>query len=98
MVSSLCLWCGRKITRFCNSHSVPQCILRNIDTEGKLDYFNSMVEIPIINADKGIGEAGTFKLLCRECDGKIFQDYENLESLCVKPTETMLEEILRYHV
>ena len=50
---SECLWCGRKITRFCNSHSVPQCILRNIDTEGKLDYFNSMVEIPIINADKG---------------------------------------------
>ena len=90
---SECLWCGRKITRFCNSHSVPQCILRNIDTEGKLDYFNSMVEIPIINADKGIGEAGTFKLLCRECDGKIFQDYENLESLCVKPTETILEEI-----
>lgn len=90
---SECLWCGKKITQFCNSHSVPQCVLRNIDTDGKLDYFNSMVEIPLINSDKGIGEAGTFKLLCRECDGKIFQDYENLESLCAKPSETMLEEI-----
>ena len=82
---SECLWCGEKITRFCNSHSLPQCILRNIDTDGKVDYFNSMLNLPLINLDKGINEAGTFKLLCRECDGKIFQDYENLASLCVRP-------------
>ncbi len=90
---SECLWCGKKITRFCNSHSVPQCVLRNIDTDGKIDYFNSMLELPLINSDKGINEAGTFKLLCRECDGKIFQDYENLGALCDKPSEAMLEEI-----
>lgn len=90
---SECLWCGEKITRFCNSHSLPQCILRNIDTDGKVDYFNSMLNLPLINSDKGINEAGTFKLLCRECDGKIFQDYENLASLCVRPSETVLEEI-----
>lgn len=88
-----CLWCGRKITRFCNSHSLPQCILRNIDTDGRIDYFNSMVNIPFLNSDKGIKEAGTFKLLCRECDGKIFQDYESLEALCDRPSEVMLEEI-----
>lgn len=90
---SECLWCGKKITRFCNSHSLPQCILRNIDTEGKIDYFNSMVELPFINLDKGINEAGIFRLLCRECDGKIFQQYENLEALGKKPSESMLEEI-----
>lgn len=90
---SECLWCGNKITRFCNSHSVPQCVLKNIDTDGKLDYFNSMVKIPFINADKGIAEAGTFKLLCRKCDGEIFQDYENLNALGNIPSETMLEEI-----
>lgn len=90
---SECLWCGKKITRFCNSHSLPQCILRNIDTDGKIDYFNSMINLPLINSDKGISEAGTFKLLCRECDGKIFQDYENLESLCNIPSESILEEI-----
>lgn len=88
-----CLWCGTKITRFCNSHSLPQCILRNIDTNGKIDYFNSMINNPLINSDKGINEAGTFKLLCRECDGKIFQDYENLEALCNTPSESILEEI-----
>lgn len=90
---SECLWCGEKITRFCNSHSLPQCILRNIDTDGKIDYFNSMINVPLINSDKGINEAGTFKLLCRECDGKIFQDYENIDALSEKPSETILEEI-----
>ena len=72
---SECLWCGKKITRFCNSHSVPQCVLENIDLDGKLDYFNSMLNLPLINEDKGIGEAGTFKLICSDCDGTIFRDY-----------------------
>lgn len=88
-----CLWCGKKITRFCNSHSVPQCVLKNIDTDGKLDYFNSMVNLPFINKDKGIAEAGTFKLICNDCDSKIFQDYESLDKLEAEPTERMLEEI-----
>lgn len=88
-----CLWCGDKITRFCNSHSVPQCVLNNIDLDGKLDYFNVMTDIPLINSDKGIKEAGTFKLLCQKCDGTIFQDYENIAALEQKPTERMLEEI-----
>lgn len=90
---SECLWCGKKITRFCNSHSIPQCVLKNIDTDGKVDYFNSMIKIPLMNYDKGINEAGTFKLLCSECDGKIFQAYENLDALSSKATELMLEEI-----
>lgn len=88
-----CVWCGKKITRFCNSHSLPQCILRNIDTDGKINYFNSMVKIPLINFDKGINEAGTFKLLCKECDGIIFRDYEDLDILSKKPSESILEEI-----
>lgn len=49
-----CLWCGKKITRFCNSHSVPRCVLDNIDTDGKVDYFNAIVNIPFINNDKGL--------------------------------------------
>ena len=91
--SSECLWCGKKITRFCNSHSVPQCVLENIDLDGKLDYFNSMLNLPLINEDKGIGEAGTFKLICSNCDNTIFQDYEELSKLESQPTEIMLEEI-----
>ena len=90
---SECLWCGKKITRFCNSHSVPQCVLENIDLDGKLDYFNSMLNLPLINEDKGIGEAGTFKIICSDCDGTIFRDYEELSKLESQPTEIMLEEI-----
>ena len=90
---SECLWCGKKISRFCNSHSVPRCIIDNIDNYGKVDYFNIMVGIPLIDQGKGLNEAGTFKLLCRECDGKIFKDYENLDTLLNKPTEQILEEI-----
>lgn len=88
-----CLWCGKKITDFCNSHSVPQFVLKNIDAEGKLDYYNSLIGIPLLNGEKGIKEAGTFKLLCKSCDGKIFQDYESPDNLSKEPTEIMLEEI-----
>ena len=52
-----------------------------------------MLELPLINKDKGIGEAGTFKLICPECDNTIFQDYEDLDKLNTKITEKMLEEI-----
>ena len=61
-----CLWCGKKITSFCNSHSVPQCVLKNIEVNGKFDYFNTLAELPVMNLDKGLNEAGTFKLLCRD--------------------------------
>lgn len=88
-----CIWCGKKITRFCNSHSIPQMVLDNIDTDGKLDYFNTIVKIPLINEDKGIGEAGTFKLICNDCDSKIFQNYEDPKKICLIPDERMLEEI-----
>lgn len=88
-----CLWCGKEITRFCNSHSVPQFVLRNINVDGKLDNFNSIINVPLINNDQGINEAGTFKLLCNECDNKIFQEYENPNNLAEKPNERMLEEI-----
>jgi len=88
-----CLWCDKKITSFCDSHSVPQCVLRNIDVEGKLDYFNTLLNIPFIDADKGMANAGIFNLICRECDGTIFRDYEDVNKLSSQPTEEMLEEI-----
>ena len=45
---SECLWCGEKITRFCNSHSLPQCILRNIDTDGKVAVSYTHLTLPTI--------------------------------------------------
>lgn len=89
-----CIWCGKKITSFCNSHSIPQCIIRNIEVEGKVDYFNALAKNPILDYDKGVNEAGTFKLLCKNCDSKLFQDYENLDRLREKPDDRMLAEIV----
>ena len=37
---------------------------------------NTILNIPLLKDDKGINEAGTFHLICRDCDSKIFQDYE----------------------
>lgn len=88
-----CLWCGKKITSLCNSHSVPQCVLKNIEVNGKFDYFNTLAELPVMNLDKGLNEAGTFKLLCRDCDSLLFKDYEDLNKLRVEPTGRMLAEI-----
>lgn len=90
---SECLWCGEKITSFCNSHSVPRCVLKNIEIDGKVDYYNSLVELPFLDVDKGIKEAGVFRLLCRSCDSKLFKDYENPSSLKELPTDNMLAEI-----
>lgn len=88
-----CIWCGKKTTSFCNSHSVPQCVLKNIEIEGKLDYYNTLSKIPYMNLDKGLNEAGRFKLLCRECDNHLFKDYEDIDSLSAEPNGKMLSEI-----
>lgn len=88
-----CIWCGTPITSFCNSHSVPRCILKNIEIDGKIDYYNSLVKLPHLNADKGVNEAGVFKLLCRSCDNEVFKDYENLDNLRKAPSDIILAEI-----
>ncbi len=85
-----CLWCGKKISRFCDSHTVPRMVLKNITDDGKFDYANTILEIPFINKDKGMKEATVFNLICRDCDNTLFQEYENLENLKKKPTERML--------
>lgn len=90
---SECIWCGTPVTSFCNSHSVPQCVIKNIEIDGKVGYYNTLVELPVMNLDKGINEAGTFKLLCRDCDNMLFKDYENLERLKDIPNDRMLAEI-----
>jgi len=88
-----CIWCRKKITSFCNSHSVPRFVINNISVDGKVEYFNDFIQIPFLDEMKGVNVAGTFKLLCRECDSIIFQDYENPEKISAYPSEKILEEI-----
>lgn len=88
-----CILCGKKTTSFCNSHSVPKMILKNIAENGKVYSSNAMVGAPFIDIEKGINNSGTFHFICKECDSKRFQRYENIDSLKVKPDKYILAEI-----
>lgn len=90
---SKCLYCGKETTSFCNSHSIPAFSLRNIATNGVLFHSNTLVEFPLMDYEKGINKAGTFQLICRECDGTIFQEYEEPNNYEHKPTPKMIAQI-----
>ena len=72
-----CLICGRAVESFCNSHTVPQFCLRNISTDGVVLNINSLLESPAMKKDAGLNQAGVFRVICRDCDNKVFQEYEN---------------------
>lgn len=88
-----CIYCGCEVSSFCNSHSVPEFCLRNISTEGKVLTINELIDIPIIKKETGVGETGTFQIICRNCDSKIFSDYENPDNYSTLPTQKMLAQI-----
>ncbi|MDD3041190.1 hypothetical protein [Bacteroides sp.] len=44
--------------------------------------------------DSGINNAGTFHIICRECDGTVFQNYEDPETYINTPTPEMLNQIV----
>ncbi|MBY0117834.1 hypothetical protein [Paenibacillus xylanexedens] len=88
-----CFICGKECSSFCNSHSVPQFLLENISVAGKFYHSGNLVDMPMVDKDKGLNEAGTFKIICRDCDSSVFSDYENPEAYYQKPTDKMLAQI-----
>lgn len=72
-----CLVCGKAITSCCNSHSVPRMVLRCISEDGKVMQANGLMGVDIIDVEKGVSNSGTFQFICHECDGTLFQTYEN---------------------
>lgn len=78
-----CLLCGKKMEFACNSHVVPQFILREIAENGKVSYGYSLSPITVAGIEKttGINNAHTFRLICRSCDQKTFSHYENPENI-----------------
>ena len=38
---------------------------------------NTAVDNPLRDTENGVIKAGTFHLICNDCDSKIFSDYEN---------------------
>lgn len=88
-----CYFCGKSVTSFCNSHSIPRFCLKNIATNGDVLTLNTIVDNPLIDIKNGVNEAGTFHLICSDCDNKIFSEYENPENYINQPTPKMIAQI-----
>ena len=88
-----CYYCKKENIQYCNSHSIPKFALKNISINGELLYTNKLIKLPFEKEEKGLNEAGTFKIICRDCDSYIFKDYENAENYLTVPTPKMLAEI-----
>lgn len=70
-----CFCCGKKCSSFCNSHSIPRFVLKNIKNGNLIQ--GALGDDTVLPANKGINNAGTFKLICNECDNSMFKEYEN---------------------
>lgn len=88
-----CMYCNEEKSSFCNSHSLPAFCLRNIATNGYVYYSNKLINISLLDDEKGVKNAGTFQLICRECDSKIFQQYEDPNNYEKEITPVMLAQI-----
>lgn len=78
-----CFLCGKQMTSACNSHVVPQFLLRNISENGMISYGHALNRIKIKGLERitGIKNAYTFRLICDECDKIYFHNYENKDNL-----------------
>lgn len=83
MKPSHCLLCGKKSTSFCNSHVVPQFILKEIAENGELFYGQSLCALDdnTIPTKSGIKNAFPFRLICKDCDQKRFSTYESPKTI-----------------
>lgn len=88
-----CLYCSKETSSYCNSHSVPASFLRNIADSGKLYTHAGLIDLPLLKNDTGVNKAGTFLIICRDCDSKIFKDYENKDNYKKAPTQKILAQI-----
>lgn len=78
-----CLLCGKKMTSACNSHVVPQFILKEIAENGHVSYGHALHTININGLERttGVKNAYTFRLICNKCDSKTFMDYEDPKNI-----------------
>lgn len=94
-----CAICKKTGVKYCNSHTIPQFVLKNISKDGKLlntQVFNST---KFIDNEKGINKTQVFHSICAHCDNVIFKDYENIDSYKIAPSQTILKQIaLKNHL
>lgn len=88
-----CVLCKIAGKKFCNSHTIPQFVLRTISEGGKLSYWNAILKFPMIETERGMKQAETFKIICTECDKKEFAEYEDPSNYNRSLTQKMMQEI-----
>ena len=91
-----CLLCNKKLTKLCNSHSVPQFVLKQLAENGKImqsSFLLAFEDIDIFETEKGVKNSGTFKFICHSCDKEFFNDYESEDALLGEVSDRMLAEI-----
>ena len=92
-----CKICGKQCTSFCKSHTLPQMVLENLANDGMVNSFffdgNPSTSPNVMKPKYGVKNAGVFYEICRDCDSKVFQEYENNENLSKEPSDKMLNLI-----
>jgi transposase-like protein len=93
-----CYICHTLVTSFCNSHVIPQFILRIIAEDSELLQPSAFLDLDVfkyINLEetKGVRNTGTFHFICRNCDSTYFAEYETPELIMNPPSNKMMAQI-----
>lgn len=89
----ICFYCHKPTTSFCNSHSIPKFCLKHVSCGDQLYTLNRAVGLKFLDDEKGMEAAGTFRIICADCDNTIFRLYENPRSYENTPNDQMLAQI-----
>ena len=88
-----CLCCHKHVSSFCNSHSLPKLVLKNLSDMGLILNSNYFFENVLIKDKKGLNNSGTFHRICNECDNILFRDYEDENRLIEPPRKKIMAQI-----
>lgn len=88
-----CILCGKECTSFCNSHTIPRFVLKNISNKGYLAHSYSGLQMPLIEKETGVNKTLTFSCICNNCDNTKFQEYENPDNYKKPTTKVMMSQI-----
>lgn len=85
-----CILCGQPKTSYCKSHSLPKFCLRSIAVNGNVLSMASLLDANIHDRLIGISKAGTFRIICNECDNSYFKAYEDSSSWQEPPNQRLM--------